>query len=267
MSLTPADVHNVAFSKPPIGKRGYNEDEVDAFLDLVEVELSRLIEENNDLRAQVEQLDAQLESARADLDEARSGAAPVQESRRLQPVPPPSPMEQTSPGGGDHHVQAAKVLGLAQEMADRLTGEAKAEADGMLAEARTKSEQLLSEARTKADTMVNEARTRAETMLNDARTRAETLERQAREKATTLERDAQRQHAEIIGAVQSERTTLEKKIDELRTFEREYRTRLKSLLESSLRELSDRGPAAPADGGRAAGQKSGYSFGPRAEAG
>ncbi|HEX2290127.1 MAG TPA: DivIVA domain-containing protein, partial [Pseudonocardiaceae bacterium] len=27
MPLTPADVHNVAFSKPPIGKRGYNEDE------------------------------------------------------------------------------------------------------------------------------------------------------------------------------------------------------------------------------------------------
>ena len=36
MPLTPADVHNVAFSKPPIGKRGYNEDEVDQFLDLVE---------------------------------------------------------------------------------------------------------------------------------------------------------------------------------------------------------------------------------------
>ncbi|MCX6465420.1 MAG: DivIVA domain-containing protein, partial [Pseudonocardiales bacterium] len=42
MPLTPADVHNVAFSKPPIGKRGYNEDEVDAFLDLVEAELARL---------------------------------------------------------------------------------------------------------------------------------------------------------------------------------------------------------------------------------
>ncbi len=33
--LSAAQVHNVAFSKPPIGKRGYNEDEVDAFLDLV----------------------------------------------------------------------------------------------------------------------------------------------------------------------------------------------------------------------------------------
>src|SRR3954468_16630347 len=53
MPLTPAEVHNVAFKKPPIGKRGYDEEEVDAFLDIVEVELSRLIEENNDLRARI----------------------------------------------------------------------------------------------------------------------------------------------------------------------------------------------------------------------
>src|SRR3954462_5654814 len=51
MPLTPAEVHNVAFKKPPIGKRGYDEEEVDAFLDIVEVELSRLIEENTELRA------------------------------------------------------------------------------------------------------------------------------------------------------------------------------------------------------------------------
>jgi DivIVA domain-containing protein len=39
MSLTPADVHNVAFSKPPIGRRGYNDAEVNAFLDRVEAAL------------------------------------------------------------------------------------------------------------------------------------------------------------------------------------------------------------------------------------
>jgi DivIVA domain-containing protein len=37
--LTAEQVRNVAFSKPPIGKRGYNEDEVDAFLDHVEAAL------------------------------------------------------------------------------------------------------------------------------------------------------------------------------------------------------------------------------------
>ncbi|MGH3763958.1 MAG: DivIVA-like cell division protein Wag31 [Pseudonocardiaceae bacterium] len=263
MPLTPADVHNVAFSKPPIGKRGYNEDEVDAFLDLVEAELARLIEENNDLRNQVEQLDQQLRAAPV-VDTGRN-LRPLEPPRPVMaPVPPPM-MEQTSPGG-DHHVQAAKVLGLAQEMADRLTGEAKAEADGMLGEARTKSEQLLSDARAKADGMVNEARTRAETMLNDARTRAETLDRQSREKAASLERDAARKHTEIIGSINQEKSTLEKKIDELRTFEREYRTRLKTYLESQLRELDGRASAAPPDSVRTQGFVT-SGFGARAEAG
>ena len=58
MPLTPADVHNVAFKKPSIGKRGYDEDEVDAFLDLVEAELSRLIEENSELTTKVADYEA-----------------------------------------------------------------------------------------------------------------------------------------------------------------------------------------------------------------
>jgi DivIVA domain-containing protein len=37
--LSAAHIHNLAFSKPPMGKRGYNEDEVDAFLDRVEAAL------------------------------------------------------------------------------------------------------------------------------------------------------------------------------------------------------------------------------------
>ncbi|AOS62726.1 DivIVA-like cell division protein Wag31 [Actinoalloteichus hymeniacidonis] len=273
MPLTPADVHNVAFSKPPIGKRGYNEDEVDAFLDLVEGELARLIEENNELRNQIEQLDQQLDNTRADLEDARAGAAaapasrPAEEPRRLSPVPAPSMVEQTAPGG-DHHVQAAKVLGLAQEMADRLTGEAKAEADGMLSEARTKSEQLLSEARTKSDGLVNEARTRAETMLGDARTRSEAVERQSREKAATLERDAQRKHSEILAGITQEKNSLDKEIEVLRTFEREYRTRLKTMLDSQLRELEDRGSAVPPIESTRSSHQTGYSFGGRtAEAG
>jgi DivIVA domain-containing protein len=278
MSLTPADVHNVAFSKPPIGKRGYNEDEVDAFLDLVETELARLIEDNNELRQQVEQLDAELETARGDLDSARAGGPREETSRRLAPVPPPSPVEQTQAhsmaDNGEPNVQAAKVLGLAQEMADRLTAEAKTESDGMLGEARAKSEQLLSDARAKSDSMVNEARTRAETMLNDARTRAETLERQARDKATSMEREAQRKYTETMNSMNSEKSTLGKKIEELRTIEREYRTRLRGFLESQLRELDDRGSAAPASAsassggsGSGSGGGQGYSFGPRAEAG
>jgi DivIVA domain-containing protein len=262
MPLTPADVHNVAFSKPPIGKRGYNEDEVDAFLDLVEAELTRLIEENNDLRNRVEQIDQQLRAAPVDTG---GNLRPLEPPRPVMaPVPPPM-REQTS-SSGDHHVQAAKVLGLAQEMADRLTGEAKAEADGMLGDARARSEQLLSEARVKADGMVNEARTRAESLLNDARSRAETVDRQSREKAASLEREATRKHTEILGSLSQEKNLLEKKIEELRTFEREYRTRLKTYLESQLRELDGRGSAAPADAVRTQGFVP-SGFGARAEAG
>jgi DivIVA domain-containing protein len=284
MPLTPADVHNVAFSKPPIGKRGYNEDEVDAFLDLVEAELARLLEENEDLREQVSQMEQRLGDAQADLDEARSRppvAAPMpppppptQQMRAVEPPPPPpmrpmEPQRAMGPGDdGDHHVQVAKVLSLAQEMAERLTAEAKSEADGMLADARTKSEQLLSEARSKSDGLVNDARARAETMLNDARTRAETLERQSREKAATLVGDAERKQNEIIGSITREKSALEKKIEELRTFEREYRTRLKTYLESQLRDLEGRGSAAPSDA--RASTNGGYAssgYGQRADAG
>src|SRR5581483_9179436 len=210
MALTPTDVRNVGFSKPPLGKRGYSEDEVDAFLDLVCAELTRLIDENNDLRRQLEQRDRQLRAAAA--EQARP------------------PAKAQTPPSRDCDTQAAKVLGMAQQIADRLTTDAKIEANGILSEARTKSERLLSEARVKADDMINEAHGKAET-----------LERQSQEKAAALEHDAARKHAEIIGSISHEKVVLERKVEELRTFESEYRTRLATYLQAQLRELDLRG--------------------------
>jgi DivIVA domain-containing protein len=263
MPVTAADVRNVAFSKPPIGKRGYHEIEVDAFLDVVGAELARLTAENNDLRNQVAQLERQQRATPLDTG---ANLRPPQPPRPVIPPIPPPRTEQTSPGG-DHHGQAAKVLGLAQEIADRLTREAKTDADQMLSKARTTSEQQLCQARMKAEGMVNEARTRAETMLTDAGRRAENLERQSREKAASLERDAARQHAEIIGSISQEKSNLEKKIDDLRAFEHEYRTRLATYLDSQLRKLYEPGstaltaPLRPDQGCVAAG------CGPRADPG
>src|SRR3954467_11223707 len=101
MPLTPADVHNVAFSKPPIGKRGYNEDEVDAFLDLVENELTRLIEENADLRQRVAELDQDLASARAGVGGARAPRSlPLYQpgpEPEPAPAPPPQPVYEAPP--------------------------------------------------------------------------------------------------------------------------------------------------------------------------
>src|SRR3712207_1518465 len=103
MPLTPADVHNVAFKKPPIGKRGYDEDEVDAFLDLIEAELARLIEENNDLKQQVDEM-------------ARSGGPGPQLRQPPPPPPAPEPMvmapppQPPPPARIDENSQVVKVL-------------------------------------------------------------------------------------------------------------------------------------------------------------
>ncbi len=276
MRLTPADVHNVAFSKPPIGKRGYNEDEVDAFLDLVEAELARLVEENNDVRQRVQELDDQLASSQngggAPHDDAQTAYVPIAPQREAEQAPGSSPEvapatepapaaaaapEPTPAARPDHNVQAAKVLALAQEMADRLTGEAREESaklsgdaktssEAMVADATAKSEKMLGDATAKSDQLTADARKKADAALVDARSRAETLQRQAKEKADALTADAERKHTE-----------LEKKIDELRTFEREYRTRLKTYLESQLQELGQRGSAAPTDATRGKAPTSG----------
>ncbi|MDX6225970.1 MAG: hypothetical protein QOE64_2346, partial [Frankiales bacterium] len=52
MTLTPDDVKSKQFTSTRFG-RGYDEDEVDAFLEEVETELIRLLKENADLRQQV----------------------------------------------------------------------------------------------------------------------------------------------------------------------------------------------------------------------
>jgi DivIVA domain-containing protein len=70
MGLTPADVHNVAFSRARVGKRGYSEQEVDLFIDLVEQELIRHIEEDAELRhrnAELRNRDGGLKKREAEL--------------------------------------------------------------------------------------------------------------------------------------------------------------------------------------------------------
>jgi DivIVA domain-containing protein len=246
MPLTPADVHNVAFSKPPIGKRGYNEDEVDAFLDLVETELARLLEENADLRQRVSELDSELVSARSGMEHTQ--AIPLYQPEPEPVVQQPVVVEATG-ANDDQGLKAARVLSLAQDTADRLTSTARAEADKTVADAQASADQILSEARYIADTTVTEARQRADAMLADAQSRSEMQLRQAQEKADILQADAERKHTEVMGTINQQRTVLEGRLEQLRTFEREYRTRLKTYLESQLEELGQRGSAAPVDTG------------------
>jgi DivIVA domain-containing protein len=250
MPLTPADVHNVAFKKPPIGKRGYDEDEVDAFLDEVERELARLIEDNNELRAagggrpagaagpgadpRLAQENNELKSQLDRLQ--RDKAAAEQAARSMQ-----AELEQirsqggaAGPAGGDGEQQALRVLMMAQRT---------------------------------ADDHVTDARREADKLLSDARSKAEELTRDARAKADALERDARARHAEAMGGLDAKRTALQKHIEELKQFEREYRTRLKAYLESQLRDLHGRGEGLEAEMGRAEANRAGGNTGGLATAG
>ena len=110
---------------------------------------------------------------------------------------------------------AARVLSLAQQTADQAIADARREAD-----------ETLGRARREADEVLTKARRQAEQITGDARARAE-----------SLERDAQERHRQAMGSLVTQREELERRVDDLRAFEREYRSRLKAYLEGQLRDL------------------------------
>ena len=206
----------MAFKKPPLGKRGYDEEDVDAFLDELEQELVRLIEENASLRDQVHRagpgspgaasstvtirselagLAAQLEwmqAARARADEHARGVAAQLEQARTVPA-----------GAGSSGM--AQVVMMAQRTADEY-----------LRDAERKSEELLVESRAEAEQIAGEAQLRAETM----------------------ERDAHRDHTESINRVQSERAALLEEIAGLSQLAAGYQDALRTHVTQQLQELN-----------------------------
>jgi DivIVA domain-containing protein len=231
MPLTPADVHNVAFKKPPIGKRGYDEDEVDAFLDEVERELVRLVEDNNELRAQMERGGGHASGASPVV-----GGAPehlVQENNDLRAE---LDRMQHQLGQAEQAVHQAQSEAAQYRDAGVPAGAA-AGADG----GEQQALRVLMMAQRTADDHVSDARREADKLLSDARSKADELTQKARSKAEGLERDARQRHQEAMGGLEVKRAALQKHIEELKAFEREYRTRLKAYLESQLRDLGARG--------------------------
>ncbi|MEU8664497.1 DivIVA domain-containing protein [Actinoplanes philippinensis] len=187
MPLTPADVHNVSFTKPAVGRGGYVEEEVDAFLDEVEHELARLMAENNALKGRVRggavpdddydvdvdydeirELAARLrmlEQARDRAEQhARELAAQVEQARRME----------IAPVDDGRHL---RVLAMAQRTADEHLHDARREAEEIIEVARDKALQLAGEARARAADIESEARQRhAEAMAGIAGRRAELVE-------------------------------------------------------------------------------------------
>src|ERR1700690_904944 len=218
MPLPPADVRNKHFSTTRL-RPGYDEEEVDAFLDEVEAELDRLIQENEELRAKLAEV---LRGGGKPAMSPLSSPLSDQKSDMMAPDPPmeyrrPEPMHQSSMYSDQDPSMdtAARVLSLAQQTADQAIADARREAD-----------ETLGRARREADDVLTKARRQAEQITSDARARAE-----------RLERDAQERHRQAMGSLVQSREELERRVDDLRAFEREYRSRLKAYLEGQLRDL------------------------------
>jgi DivIVA domain-containing protein len=180
MTLTPEDVRNKQFSTVRL-REGYEMDEVDAFLDEVEAELTRLLRDNDDLRTRLTVTSRQ-----------PAPAAPEPAPAPAAPPPPPPPPPVAAVAAVPVTDNAVRMLELAQRTADEHVLQAKNEAERILAEARVGAAKLTS--------------------------------------------DAQREHV-----------ILQARVEELKAFEREYRTRLRSYLEGQLHDLDQMSgePAGP----------------------
>jgi regulator of protease activity HflC (stomatin/prohibitin superfamily) len=64
--------------------------------------------------------------------------------------------------------------------------------------------------------------------------------------AARLVAEAESKQRAQVEALEQERQGLQKRVDELRVFEREYRQKLKSYIEGQLRELDAAAPVSPA---------------------
>jgi DivIVA domain-containing protein len=68
---------------------------------------------------------------------------------------------------------------------------------------------------------------------------------EAKSEGDRIVREAEETSHRTLSQLEQERSLLERKIDELRLFERDYRTRLKSYLQNLLGDLDNRGSALP----------------------
>ncbi|MEV4623932.1 DivIVA domain-containing protein [Asanoa sp. NPDC049573] len=216
MPLTPADVHNMIFAKTSIGKRGYDEEEVDAFLDDVEQALVVLIEENHRLRGQVGRggpppppsagrRSAELDAMTAQLERLqRETAAAEQAAREMR-----GRLEQAHARGGQAQPdeQVSRVLTMAERTADKHLGDARREAGDLLADARTTAQRITEEALASAE---------------------------------ALERDARQRHQAALADISANRTALEQQIADLGTLGRQYESALRTHVESQMRQLEGR---------------------------
>ncbi|MHA7176083.1 DivIVA domain-containing protein [Arthrobacter sp. Sr24] len=216
MALTPEDVVNKRF-QPTKFREGYDQDEVDDFLDEIVVELRRLHQENDELRKQLADggSDAKVTAAPVAPVQAKEPEPVVVEPEVKEPVKAPEPVV-------EEKVEAAPAPVASAPAAPSSTAQS---ASGVLAMAERLHDEYVNAGVEQRDKIIAEAQIEASTLVNDA----------------------QEKSRKTLGALEQQRSVLERKVEQLRGFERDYRSRLKSYIEGQLRDLDARGSVAAPD--------------------
>ncbi|HEY5518821.1 MAG TPA: DivIVA domain-containing protein [Cellulomonas sp.] len=217
--LTADDVLNKKFQATKF-REGYDQDEVDDFLDDIVNTLRAVQGENDELKGKLATAEARI----AELSRAGGQNVPAKAEARTAPEPvraAPAPAP----------VVAAAVTPSAPSVS---TSEPES-ATGMLALAQKLHDDYVRSGQEEGDRIISDSKTQGSRIVREAE---ETSHR-------------------TLTQLEQERSLLERKIDELRVFERDYRTRLKSYLENLLGDLDNRGSALPPHGGQNASADAG----------
>jgi DivIVA domain-containing protein len=236
MALTPEDVVNKRFN-PTKFREGYDQDEVDDFLDEVVVELRRLHQENEELRQRLVQGEQRMQELQRQAQQAPAQAqqAPAQPAAVAQPEPAfaPAPVAAPAPMSSDamDPGNTNNLLQLARRLHEEHVREGMEKRDALIAEGHATAARVVSEAE------------------QGARAQLGTIEQER----ASLEQQKNR--------LEEEKAGLERQVDQLRTFEREYRQKLRSYIEGQLRDLDTTPelPSNPTPAGQGSGQDAGQS--------
>ena len=241
MALTPEDVVNKRF-QPTKFREGYDQDEVDDFLDEVVVELRRLNQENEELRQRLIAGESRIsELQRSASSQAPAAPAPAAEQPQFAapaPVVAPAPVAAPAaaypaPTDSVDPSNTNNLLQLARKLHEEHVREGIEKRDALIAEGTATAARVVSEAEAEQQTKTAEAEAAAKAKADEieatAKANAEEAEAAAKAQIAQLEQERE--------SLEQERTALETRIDGLRTFEREYRQKLKSYIEGQLAEL------------------------------
>lgn len=234
MALTPADVHNQQFTTVRM-RTGYDMDEVDAFLDVVETEIARLLAENDDLRAQVTQAQSRALAAeqRATAAEAPSEPPKQVEVERVEEAEASPEVEvEVVEGVVEEVIEDAEAVVEDTPVATR-SGGASVDETGAL-------EPIVAVVTPSEQTPASEQTPPSEQALKileiAQRTADETVAHAQSEASTILSR-ARSEAAEITADLDAKREALEEQVGRLRTFERNYRVALRDHIAGQLAQF------------------------------